>query len=131
MSQGWWTWLRESLDRRFGYFGAEDATRHEENEQRAQRRARQDDVIQEIRDEEDATLKAERRRRMIARNALAQRYLTDAQRKRALAAAASEREMRQVLLREAEELERNARKLMGGEIGLLNAMGLNMSDDNV
>lgn len=79
---------------------------------------------EDVRAFEDERLRDSRERRRQARVLLARRKEEDAERDRTLAGKAADPEVASALLEDAELAEQTARKLRGGHIGLLNAMGI-------
>ena len=83
----------------------------------------------EIRRREDATLLGIRQRRRQVRLALAEKHSRDAAEKRHLASLTVEADIRRALLEEAHAKERTARRLREGEIGFLDALGIDAPDE--
>lgn len=77
---------------------------------------------------EQEGLRRERERRRLARLALAAQKELQAQEKRAQASYQNRSDLRKELLHEAEKAEHDARRLKSGEIGLLEAMGIQIQE---
>jgi hypothetical protein len=79
---------------------------------------------EEIRRREEESLRAERERRQLARQAIAQRLETEARSKKQTANYILDPDRRRELLNEAQKEQRSAEQLKSGEIGFLEAMGV-------
>jgi hypothetical protein len=86
---------------------------------------------EEARQVEEEALQAARQRRKLARETVAEHKIRNARDLRRRAGGLEEEELRFTLLDEAQKEEELAKKLTEGEIGFLDAMGLDIDEEDV